>query len=78
MKLTVKRFNRMAIAARMNGRALDAARLVLVDGIGLNAAARQIGVDKAAVSRAIKRLNGLAICRACGQRIPKTPRPGRK
>ncbi len=78
MKMTVKRFNRMAIAAHMNGRALDAARLVLVDGVGLNEASRQIGVDKSIVSRTVKRINGLALCRACGQPLPKTPRPDRK
>jgi hypothetical protein len=65
--VTAAEFTRRASLTKMRGRALDAARLVLVDGISRYAAADQIGVDIAAVSRAAKKIGEIKTCRCCGQ-----------
>lgn len=68
-------FDSRAALTRMRGRSLDAARLVLVDGMSRYAAAEQIGVDIAAVSRAAKKLQEIKTCQCCGQTIVITDRP---
>jgi hypothetical protein len=50
------------------GRATRAARMVLVDGIGQRAAARETGVDPAAVWRAVHKLSATH-CPACGHQL---------
>lgn len=69
-KLTAAEFSKRAAAAKMCGRACDAARLVLVDGLSRYAAAERIGVDVSAVSRAAKRIGEVSLCKCCGQSIP--------
>ena len=68
--MTAAEFGRRAALTRMHGRALDAARLVLVDGLSRYAAAGQMGVDIAAVSRAAKKISEIKTCRCCGQMLP--------
>lgn len=60
-------FSRRAALTKMHGRALDAARLVLVEGLSRYAAAERLGIDIAAVSRAAKKITELKTCRCCGQ-----------
>lgn len=51
-----------------------AARLVLLDNVGQREAARRIGIDVAAVSRALKRIAPhvhATNCPTCGRALPK-------
>lgn len=67
--MTSDDFSRRVSAARLSGRAVEAARLVLVDGRGVREAAREIGVDVSIVSRVVVRLRDLEVCRCCGQAV---------
>ena len=67
--MTPAEFKRRVALTKMRGRSLDAARLVLVDGLSRYAAAEQVGVDIAAVSRAASRIERLEICKYCGGEI---------
>jgi DNA-directed RNA polymerase specialized sigma24 family protein len=61
-----------AIAATMLNPAkppAKAARLVLVEGLSRHEAARQVGTDVRAVSRAVSRLQPRQRCPTCGQQI---------
>lgn len=53
------------------GRSNKAARMVLVDGLSIMAACREIEVDKAGVSRLCKRIRQLVAggCPTCGNPI---------
>lgn len=57
--MTPRRFDALTIPGRFRGRTLRALRLVLVDGLGIRAAARAAGVDPAAVSRAVAKVREL-------------------
>jgi predicted DNA-binding protein (UPF0251 family) len=67
--MTADEFTRRAALTKMHGRALDAARLVLVEGLSRYAAAERLGIDVAAVSRAAKKISELKICQCCGNVI---------
>lgn len=49
-----------------SGRAADAAALVIDDGLSRQAAARQIGVDPAAVTRLLNKFTKTTVCKCCG------------
>ena len=70
--MTVAEFKRRVALTRMRGRSLDAARLVLVGGLSRYAAAEQMGINIAAVSRAATKIESMEICRCCGQPLPTT------
>lgn len=69
--MTPKQFERAATTANMDpeGRATQAARKVLVDGLSRRAAATEIGVDIRAVSRAVDRLQPTERCPTCGHHL---------
>lgn len=69
--MTETEFNSRVALTRLRGRALDAARLVLVDGQSRHAAARQLGITASAVSRAVSKITRVEICRCCRQAIRK-------
>ena len=63
-------FKRRIAAAGIEGRAVEAARLVLVDGVGVREAARRAGLSgPAAVTRTVARIESIRLCRTCGQAI---------
>lgn len=56
------------LGADPSSRASRAARLVLVDGMGLRAASVQIGIDHSAVSKAARKIGEAAVaCPCCGR-----------
>lgn len=56
-KMTAEEFDSRAAELRdFSGLALDMARLVLVQGLGISAAAEQLGTSKQNVSQTIKRV----------------------
>lgn len=68
--VTAREFDRIVRAAKLSGRAVQAARLVLVDGLGVRAAAREAGLSgPAAVTRTVARIQAVKICPTCGQPI---------
>lgn len=64
--MTKSEFNNRVKLARMRGDRIDAAKLVLVDGLTAYAAAQATNVDQASLSRALKKLQR-PICKCCGQ-----------
>lgn len=70
--MTPRQFASALSATRLDpqGRAVAAARLTLVDGLSRNAAARRVGCDIRAVSRAVERLQPRQRCECCGQMLP--------
>lgn len=79
--MNAREFNRRVQAAGLKGRAVDAARLVLVGDqktelgpgdIGIREAAREIGVDVSIVSRTVARIRNLKLCRACDQPLAES------
>lgn len=69
--MTPAQFTRSLASTRMDpaGKTAAACRLVLVDGLSQNAAAKQIGVDIRAVSRAVLRLEPPERCPTCNQPV---------
>lgn len=65
--MTAAEFTRRVSAAGLSGRAVAAARRVLVEGLGVRAAARECEVNATAVSRAVAKIRALTLCRCCGQ-----------
>lgn len=65
--MTHDEFQRRAKMTRMRGRSLNAAYSVLVDGLSQREASRGVGIDVAAVSRAVKKLTNITTCKTCGQ-----------
>jgi hypothetical protein len=65
--MTPTQFTRALSATRMpaDSATARAARMVLVDSVSRNEAARQAGVDPAAVTRAVKRLMPTEPCPHC-------------
>lgn len=65
--MTPAQFTRALQASRLapEGRTAAAARLVLVDGMSRNAAARQIGIDIRAVSKGVDKLQPRPRCPHC-------------
>lgn len=61
-------FARRVKANKMRGAQVDAARLVLLHGMGVVAAAAQAGVHKSGCSRAVDRIQR-PLCPECGQVI---------
>lgn len=55
--MTSSEFNKRLVDLA-SSRSTNAARRVLVDGMSINAAAREAGLDPMAVSRAVKRIRG--------------------
>ena len=53
------------------GRSREAGRRVLVDGLGVNEAAREVGIKPSAVSRLVTRVRWLhsAGCPTCGRPV---------
>jgi len=64
-------FSQALLVARMReqARTSQAARLVLVDGIGQREAARRLGINASAVTRAVALLQPRAHCPTCGQAV---------
>lgn len=67
--MTASDFARRVKAVGMRGLSVQAARLVLVQGLGLNEAARQVGVNKGPASRATTRIGSIKLCQTCGQAV---------
>ena len=67
--MTPAEFARRLAASGLSGRACDAARLVLVDGVGRYEAAKRIGINYSAVHRTTERIENLVICPECGQEV---------
>lgn len=67
--MTKADFQRRVKLTRMRGRTLEAAERVLVGGKSRHEAADQVGIDMAAVSRAVAKIEGIEICKCCGQMI---------
>lgn len=66
--LTAKQFKARVSQTRLtDGRAVQAAYLVLVCGERPAEAARLIGVNRSAVSRVVKRVIGSKRCPTCGK-----------
>ena len=65
-KITASEFARLAKIHRLRGATLEAARLVLVDGLTCYAAAKRAALYKSTVSRAVARLQR-PLCPACGR-----------
>ena len=57
--MTPRRFEALTVPGRFRGRTLRALYLVFVDGMSIVGAARVVGIDKAAVSRAAAKLREL-------------------
>jgi DNA-directed RNA polymerase specialized sigma subunit len=53
--MTLAEFRRLADAHKITGRTREALRLVYVDGLTAYAAARRIGIEQSAISRAKQR-----------------------
>lgn len=70
--MTPSQFAQALAASSMDpeGRTAQAARLVLVDGLTRNAAAKRIGIDIKAVSRGCERLMPRERCPHCHQPMP--------
>jgi hypothetical protein len=72
--MTPKEFTRALSLTRMPSDSATArgVRLALVDGVHAAEAARQTGVDAAAISRAVKRIHAataLENCPTCGHKL---------
>ena len=68
--MTSADFKHRVAASGISGRAVQAARLVLVGGLGVRAAAREAGLSgPAAVTRTVARIQAVKICPTCGQPI---------
>jgi DNA-binding transcriptional LysR family regulator len=70
--MTPRQFDQALLVARMSreSKTAQAARLALLDGLSHNAAARQIGIDPSAVTRAVAKLQPRPCCPTCGQKMP--------
>lgn len=70
--MTPRQFAAALAGSRLDpqGRTAQAARLVLVDGLTRNAAAKQVGIDIKAVSRGCERLMPRERCPHCHQPMP--------
>lgn len=70
--MTPAQFTQALASTRLDpaGLATQAARLVLVDGLSRNAAARKVGCDPAAVTRAVQRIPHTPMCPHCRQPMP--------
>ena len=58
-------FDKFVSAADLNARSVAACRLVLVDGLGVREAAREVGMDASCVSRMLKKIPR-EVCKCCG------------
>lgn len=68
-KITMREFDRLITAHRLRGeRTIAACRLVLIDGLAAIDAAEQVGIGRAAVSRALAKLRN-PLCEHCGHPI---------
>jgi hypothetical protein len=69
-RMTVSQFAAALVAANIKSstRTAAACRLVLVDGATAYAASQQVGISRAAVSKALARL-ARPVCPTCGQAI---------
>lgn len=56
MKLTSEEFDQAVAATRLKGKAKDGARLVLVGELNRTAAAKEVGVSRVAVTKAVMRV----------------------
>lgn len=65
-RITAAGFARLAKTHRLRGATLEAARLVLVDGLTRYAAAKRTRLYKSTVTRAVARLQR-PLCPACGR-----------
>jgi len=64
--MTLAEFRRLADAHKLTGRTREALQLLYVDGLTGSQASRKVGIDRAAVSRARKRLER-PLCPSCGR-----------
>lgn len=64
--MTLAEFRSLADAHGITGRTREALQLVYVDGLTGSEASREVGIDRAAVSRARKRLER-PLCPSCGR-----------
>jgi DNA-binding MarR family transcriptional regulator len=69
-RLTAKQFDRLVAAAELDSPSIPACRLVLVGGVSINAAAREIGVDPGGVSRMLKKIPR-EVCPHCKLPVPR-------
>lgn len=75
--MTTAEFNTLCrMLQRDGGATREAARLVLVDGLSRNAAARRVGITTGAVSRLVARLREMERngCPTCGRSVGEEPR----
>lgn len=66
-----REFDSLAKAAGLHAGSVAACRRVLVDGLSINAAAREAGLCPSTVSRMIHRIPR-GLCRCCGQPLTGT------
>lgn len=61
-------FAKFVLASGLNAGSVDTCRRVLVDGLSINAAAREAGISPSTVSRMVRKIPR-AVCKCCGQPI---------
>lgn len=66
--MKINEFQRLVAAHRLSGASVEAARLVLVDGLTKYRAARALDIAESTVGRAVARLSR-PLCGHCGQPI---------
>lgn len=64
--MTNQEFNARAEAAGLHAKSVPACRRVLVDGLSINAAAREAGINPSTVSRMVRKIPR-GVCKCCGQ-----------
>ena len=72
--MTETEFNQWADKVGVSGMSRDAVRLIEVEGLSINAAARQTGLAPSTVSRAHARYR-FPLCPCCGQSVPLDAAP---
>ena len=64
--MTPREFDRLATAAGLHADSVAACRRVLVDGLSINAAAREAGISPSTVSRMVRKIPR-SVCKFCGK-----------
>lgn len=67
--MTRREFDALATAAGLNAGSVAACKRVLVDGLSINAAAREAGISPSTVSRMVRKIPR-SVCECCGQPVP--------
>ena len=68
--MTKKEFDKLVATHGLTGTSVEAARLVLVEGLTAYAASQQTGLARSTISRALDKL-ARPLCKCCGQPLPE-------